>query len=366
MPFLLLLHLPVSKTAESSPHPYTSLEIHKRTHSSIVSTHQLEPGLPLDRHNRLSGLQIYQYALILAQHSTPQYQQVKQPAYVMTASLTLTTIPTCQLWIHMHLTVLAFVMPRLHLISIVAHQIPLPLCQLAGQHPMLLRIQQPQHRHYQYLQHQQQLHERQQQAHFVTGFPAQLEASQPSQLHLQPPQQLPQEATDAMHWSQQRQQQQQQHRHSCISHLQQQQQQHCTKLWYMLGTAAASHSPFASATAAVAMPSCSAHIIAPVFAFLQHQQQQQQQQQLASIVHLPHCVPLGASIACSLQLSKVNNLIDRYLHLDFLLCNTSVLTGALVRASLQNADLVYPQHIFLGDGEARKPIYICLAKPDPP
>jgi len=37
-----------------------------------------------------------------------------------------------------------------------------------------------------------------------------------------------------------------------------------------------------------------------------------------------------------------------------------------VPAYLQNADLVYPQHIFLGDGEARKPIYICLAKPDPP
>ena len=59
-----------------------------------------------------------------------QYQQM--PSYIMTASLILTTIPTCQLWIHMHLTMLTFVMPLLHHISMAAHQMPLPLCHLAS------------------------------------------------------------------------------------------------------------------------------------------------------------------------------------------------------------------------------------------
>ena len=238
----VLLHLPVDNVAESWLLPYTGPTVHGHTNISAVSMHQ--PGLPLASRNRPSRPLTDPHALIPVQHSTPQNQQVKA-ASVHHDSLShnhhLSDMPRhnpdapyspslCD----------AAAAPRLHgRASATTAIVP------ADQHHKLLQQQQPLHHHYHYQQHQQQVHTHQLQADIGTGCLAQLQASQPSHLHLQPPQQLSQEATDALHRLQQpqlqrqqqqqheldhslplqQQQQQQQHTHRYMSQLQQQQQQ---------------------------------------------------------------------------------------------------------------------------------------------
>ena len=300
----VLLHLPANKTAESWLLPYTGPTIHGHTNSSTVSTQQ--PGLALDCYNRPSGSQIHHhYALMPAQHSTPQHQQLKA-ASVHHDSLSHTH----------HLSDMpihgpnasyspslrdAAAAPHLHgRASATTAIVP------AGLHHKLLQQQQPLHHHYQYQHHQQQVHNHQLQADVGTGCLARLQASQPSHLHLQPPQQLPQEAIGALHRLQQPQPQQQQQQQHKLDHnfpLQQQQQQQQTHRYTSQLQQQQQQQQQSSAT-------CCAQQQHHAHALLLHQQQlqrppalhvskyqslalQQQQPQQTNVVQTPQQQPQG-------------------------------------------------------------------------